>query len=291
MNDQEFQEAKIRQIKATALKEEAEAEKIKHELAQAKTELESPFYKQSWFTKSLVAGILLFSFLIGYVEIVFRPAQEKMQNETDTVKYKLERKEAQFAAEKARLQFLLDRTTFEGKKAEATLLSASSQLNKAEESIRTLETTIRDIKESDCDSDKIAATELNIEKEINEIKEVKKQSEYGVATLQAIKEEMKEVVTESSDIQGWIYVGHYPNNKWGYKNIETDANKLPKLSEKYLLLRDLNVRSQSPKFTFTGYDFGRIVGHLLAGQTVEVIGEPREVGFSKVWVEVKLTKD
>jgi len=288
---EDFRTAKIKQLEAVALKEKAEADRIKLEVLKGEKDLESPFYKQSWFIKALVAGILVFAFLIGYVELIFMPTQERMKNEVDTAKYILDRREVQFAAEKAELKLLLEKTKFEGEKANATLTAAKAQLDKADKSILQLQEKILILESGDFSDDKIESIKSNIEQNLKENKYLREQSQNLVLGLENIKSELQETIDVQENVQGWIYVGHYPNNEWGYKNINIEANKLPAKNKEYIINKDLNVRSKWPTFSFTGYKFGRIVGHLSAGQKIKVIGTPREVGFSKVWVEVKLVNE
>ena len=87
--------------------------------------------------------------------------------------------------------------------------------------------------------------------------------------------------------KGWIYVGHHPNDEWGYRTIAIDMYDELRSGKHYKVSVELNVRSRPPKFTFTGYNFGKVLHTLKPGHMIKFTGNSDEVGLSKVWAEVE----
>ena len=286
MNVTNLEEAKIRQINATAFKDETEARKLEYEVDQAIAESKLHFYRRSWFIKSSVAGFLLFTFLVGYVHFLFLPTQEILRNEADTAVYTLQQMQAKFSAEKARLELLLEQATLETKKASAENLSAKVQLEQAKKSIKELETTLSNINGGDSLDTKISEAKITIDKQLKEIKSTQKILEIQSDKIIRIHEDIQDVEKESIVQNGWIYLGSFPNDVWNYKKIDIPIFEEPIKGKSYTLLFNANVRSNAPEFSFSGYKYGKVLGNLLAGQQVEIIKSER-VGFNKIWAEIK----
>ena len=286
MNVTNLEEAKIRQINATAFKDETEARKLEYEVDQAIAESKLHFYRRSWFIKSSVAGFLLFTFLVGYVHFLFLPTQEILRNEADTAVYTLQQREAKFSAEKARLELLLEQATLETIKASAENISAKVQLEQANKSIKELKTTLSNINGGDSLDIKISEAKITIDKQLKEIKSTQKILETQSDEIIRIHEDIQDVAKESIIQNGWIYLGSFPNDVWNYKKIDIPNFEEPVEGKLYTLLFNVNVRSNAPEFSFSGYKYGKILGNLLAGQQVEIIKSER-VGFNKMWAEIK----
>ncbi len=140
-----------------------------YEVDQAIAERNLPFFRRVWFVKSAVAGIFLFSFLVGYVEIVFRPTQEKLRNKIDTAAYKLEQREAQFGSEKARLELHLEQATLEAKIAVSKNESAGAQLLQAKNAIDYLQSILDSLNSGKKKSKEIEDAKSLVNKELDNI--------------------------------------------------------------------------------------------------------------------------
>lgn len=291
MDDKELALAQIRQINAAAFKEESEARKLKYEVDQAIAENKLPFYQRAWFIKSAVAGILIFTFLIGYVELIFLPAQKKLRNETDSAVYRLQQKEAKFSAEKARLELLLEQAKLEKMKAISENESAEIQLDQAKNSIKNLESILSGLDSDSKKTKEIAEAKNVINEELKNIESAQQSVALQSNRLKKISAEIGGVGKEDIVQHGWIYLGHFPDKTWGHKNIEIDIAKEPELNKPYILVQDINIRNHAPRFSFSGYKFGAIIGNLSAGQKIEIIKKPKKVGFSKIWAEIKVLSE
>ncbi|WOH38966.1 hypothetical protein RI844_07030 [Thalassotalea fonticola] len=278
--------AQIRQINASAAKEESEAKKLNYEVEQAMSENKLPFYRRSWFVKSAVAGILIFSFLVGYIELIFLPAQEKLRQETDNANYILRQNEAEFSAVKARLELLLEQTKMEAIKAEQQNQLAILQLTQAKDSLNIMRVQIAKTEQKP----RFKAASKALNKQLKDINTAQENIAQQSARLSTLNTEIVSIADKATVTEGWIYLGHFPDNNWTIKNIDIANNQSAKQNSRYKLTNDINVRNQQPKFSFSGYKFGAIKGNLNAGQTVKIIGKPIKVGFSKVWAKVKVER-
>lgn len=289
MNEESLEAAKIRQINATAFKEESEARKLKYEVDRAIAESKLNFYRRTWFIKSAVAGFLLFTFLVGYVHFLFLPTQEMLRNEADTAVYTLQQRQAKFDSEKARLELLLEQATLEAIKASAENKSAKVQLEQANKSIKELKTALSEINEETGLDEKISEAKITINKQLKEIQSTQEILETQSDEIVRIQDDIQDVVKESVVKNGWIYLGSFPNDVWDYKKLKISDFEEPVEGKIYTLLFNANVRRNSPEFSFSGYKFGKVLGNLSAGQKVEII-ETERVGFNKMWANIKVIK-
>jgi len=85
-----------------------------------------------------------------------------------------------------------------------------------------------------------------------------------------------------------VYIGYYHKDKWGYRTIEIENESLTTDSV-YVINKDVNLRTQYPKLTWRGYDFGDSPGQLMPEQEVLIL-EQKEIGKNKIWARIRIEK-
>lgn len=84
--------------------------------------------------------------------------------------------------------------------------------------------------------------------------------------------------------EGWIFIGHFSNNKWGNTNAIAIDNIMPTEGETYSLIKDRRIMSDYPSFPLYREDYSGV--DMNQSEKVEILRQVN-LGSNKIWARVK----
>lgn len=265
----EIEIAEIERIKAEIRKINAEASEIKKR-------------NSRWIRilKYVGAGIALGPFIWIYITQVISPITERsaIQNEINQ-KYLLRDKLHQDSVRRA--------YEIEKQSLQNSILIASEELQNAYYENSKINDKLDSLFAVLANAGKLTTKEkANLEKSNNVRKQITSDLDSkmnNVRSVVAANQSKLSPTTES--LKGWLFVGHFKNNSWGNTNTLEIGNSLPNVGKKYTLTKDYWVNEDYPKAPL--YTIPKAITMLEKGTIVEVTKLEEDIGFNKVWVEIK----
>jgi hypothetical protein len=281
----ELETLKAKKLQSEIDREMAEREKIELESKHLRQEFDSKYLSNKELIRPIVAGVAVAIFFAAYFKLILVPTQLSLVQRLDTAEFKLQQNEAEYRAKLATLELKKEQIEVDSKKSKIQLELAQKRLSDASNLNKIIADQIDKFsnKKTQTEVDKIKTDTTTSSRKIeSQIAEINAQT----MEVQLLDDNLAEKTNVQTGVEGWIYIGYFPNSEWEYRNIKIDTKEEVGLKQ-YEVINNVNFRSQYPKLTWKGYDYGTTSGFLIVGQTVEIL-EPESVGNSKVWARVKV---
>lgn len=278
----------------------AEAEKIRHEIWKDKQTNNKKLTILKYFTGGITIGLGLVPIFLVYFSYVIEPmqAKDKIENETHvlslnllstklTLKSDSLKKIGQMAIE------LVGKFELTSEQYEDDKRQLESEKNSLLEQLKNMEIKISNI---NCDESVKADFSKIIKEKSKKIQESVVESSKDIqqssdSSIQKIKKDIislsksGNLKVEQSGMQGWIYVGHIINGKYGDTNKINIDSGFPKKDKEYLIIKDSFIREGYPNFPL--YKIPKSTSILAIGSKILII-EYKNIGRDKIWAKVKV---
>lgn len=278
MSMEEIKKLEAKKLEAEILKMNLENEKLKNELR-------SSFSGKQRTIKRIAAGVTIAIILAAYIKYIFLPTQLNLLQKVELAEFTIEQNSVQHSAQIATLELLKTRVEDDSKKVTNQLKLAETKLREVNDNYKILNEQLEKISKNKNSNTELKKLQKEVEASSNNISNQLANLPEQESNLQDIENISREFNLNVGQ-EGWIYIGYYPKGKWDYRTIEIENEPLQS-NTIYVVSKDVNLRTQSPKLTLRGYDFGDSPGHIVPGQKV-LIQEQKEVGRSKIWAKVRI---
>lgn len=261
--------------------EQLTLKKTEYELRQMQKDFNLPFYRSTEFIRPLVSGLSLALIFSAYIQYIFIPTQNNLNQEIDTAEFIIQKKTEKHEAQLAKLDLIREQIEQKSEQSKLQLKSANEKLKNVLLQNTNLQQQIA----------KLSAKEDNpveLEEITDQVKRSGKEIKKQIAAIQDTElsiDAVNESSIENEFRKGWMYIGYFPNAEWNYTNIDISTG-LPIVGNVYKLTSIVNIRNHAPEFSWFKYKFGKLVGYLETGSRVKII-KTETVGRSKVWAQIE----